>query len=96
MIYYYHDERIPLYLLTIFGKNEQANLTTISPAWLICSFVAHWRRIMGNAFKNIAQGLQEAIEHSLGKTEGSRVHRPEEVDMAAIRKKTGLTQFASL
>ena len=26
VIYYYHDERIPLFLLTIFGKNEKANL----------------------------------------------------------------------
>lgn len=27
VIYYYHDERIPLYLLTLFGKNERANLS---------------------------------------------------------------------
>ena len=27
IIYYYHDERIPLYLMTMFGKNERANLT---------------------------------------------------------------------
>jgi mRNA-degrading endonuclease RelE of RelBE toxin-antitoxin system len=27
VIYYYHDERIPLYLLTMFGKNERANLS---------------------------------------------------------------------
>jgi hypothetical protein len=27
VIYYYHDERIPLYLLTLFGKNEKANLS---------------------------------------------------------------------
>ena len=27
VIYYYHDSRIPLYLLTIFGKNEKANLS---------------------------------------------------------------------
>lgn len=27
VIYYYHDERIPLYLLTVFGKNEQSNLS---------------------------------------------------------------------
>jgi hypothetical protein len=27
VIYYYHDERIPLYLLTIFGKSERANLS---------------------------------------------------------------------
>lgn len=27
VIYYYHDQRIPLYLLTIFGKNEKSNFT---------------------------------------------------------------------
>ena len=27
VIYYYHDERIPLYLLTMFGKSERANLS---------------------------------------------------------------------
>ena len=27
VVYYYHDERIPLYLLTLFGKNDRANLS---------------------------------------------------------------------
>ncbi|MGM0564280.1 MAG: type II toxin-antitoxin system RelE/ParE family toxin [Pseudomonadota bacterium] len=27
VIYYYHDARIPLYLLTIFAKNEKENLS---------------------------------------------------------------------
>jgi mRNA-degrading endonuclease RelE of RelBE toxin-antitoxin system len=27
IIYYYHDDRIPLYILTVFGKNEKANLS---------------------------------------------------------------------
>jgi len=27
VIYYYHDGRMPLYLLTMFGKNEKANLS---------------------------------------------------------------------
>ena len=27
MIYYYHDEQLPLFLLSIFAKNEKANLT---------------------------------------------------------------------
>lgn len=27
VVYYFHDERIPLYLLTVFGKGEQANLS---------------------------------------------------------------------
>jgi len=29
VIYYYHDARIPLFLLTVFGKNEQANLSQV-------------------------------------------------------------------
>lgn len=27
LIYYFHSEQLPLYLLTVFGKNEKANLT---------------------------------------------------------------------
>ena len=27
VIYYYHDERVPLYLLTVFGKGEKDNLS---------------------------------------------------------------------
>jgi len=27
VIYFFHSERIPLYLLTIFGKNEKSNLS---------------------------------------------------------------------
>jgi hypothetical protein len=27
VIYYFHDHRIPLYLLSIFGKNEKTNLS---------------------------------------------------------------------
>lgn len=27
IIYYYHSERVPLYLLTVFAKNERVDLT---------------------------------------------------------------------
>jgi mRNA-degrading endonuclease RelE of RelBE toxin-antitoxin system len=27
VVYYYHSEALPLYLLTVFGKSEKANLT---------------------------------------------------------------------
>ncbi len=27
IIYYFHDENMPLYLLTVFGKSEQENLS---------------------------------------------------------------------
>lgn len=27
IVYYYHDRQNPIYLITVFAKNEQANLT---------------------------------------------------------------------
>ena len=27
IVYYHHSEAMPLYLLTVYGKNEQANLS---------------------------------------------------------------------
>lgn len=27
VIYYYHDEHLPLFLLTVYAKNQKANLT---------------------------------------------------------------------
>ncbi len=27
VIYYFHNERVPLFLLTVFGKNEKVNLS---------------------------------------------------------------------
>jgi hypothetical protein len=27
VVYYFHSERMPLYLLTMFAKNERANLS---------------------------------------------------------------------
>lgn len=27
MIYYFYDETIPLFMLTVFGKNEKVNLS---------------------------------------------------------------------
>lgn len=34
VIYYFHSERIPLYLLTVFGKGEKANLSLAERAEL--------------------------------------------------------------
>lgn len=45
VIYYYHDERIPLYLLTVFGKNYKADLTMDERgqlAQLVKLLVNHW------------------------------------------------------
>ena len=46
VIYYYHDERIPLYLLTVFGKGEKDNLSKAERnelAELVQLLVKAWR-----------------------------------------------------
>lgn len=47
---------------------------------------------MGKSFNSISQGLHEAIEHAQGKNIKAKVHRPADIDVAALRKKLGLTQ----
>ena len=47
---------------------------------------------MGKEFDSIARGLREAIDHRQVKEVGAKVHRPEEIDVAALRRSLGLTQ----
>ncbi|MEW8185177.1 MAG: type II toxin-antitoxin system RelE/ParE family toxin [Candidatus Thiodiazotropha endolucinida] len=46
IIYYFHNESMPLYLLAAFGKNEKANLSTEEKQLLakaVKELVAFWR-----------------------------------------------------
>ena len=47
---------------------------------------------MTKAFDSIAQGLEEAIELSKGRSIAARSHRCPDVNVAEIRKSLGLTQ----
>ena len=40
----------------------------------------------------IAAGLREAIAVARGEEEPERIHKPQEIDVKAIRKKTGMSQ----
>jgi len=47
VIYYYHSELMPFYLLAVFGKNEKANLSTQEKNLLANAareLVAYWRK----------------------------------------------------
>lgn len=47
MIYYFHDEAMPLYLLTLFAKNERANLSKAERnelAELVDLLVSAWQK----------------------------------------------------
>jgi len=50
VIYYYHSELMPLYLLAVFGKNEKAYLSTEEKTLLANAareLVAYWRKRNG-------------------------------------------------
>jgi putative transcriptional regulator len=50
---------------------------------------------MSKASQRIVQGLREAAAHARGdKVPGVKLHVPREVDMSAIRRRTGLSQAA--
>ena len=47
IIYYYHNENMPLYLLTLFAKNEMENLSKAERnelAKLVRMLVEYWRK----------------------------------------------------
>jgi putative transcriptional regulator len=47
---------------------------------------------MGKAFTEISAGLTDAIEHAKGNATKVVEHKPEKIDVKAIRENTGMTQ----
>jgi putative transcriptional regulator len=47
---------------------------------------------MSKAFSKIEAGLADAIKHAKGRKGHAVLHKPEPIDVKAIRKKMGMTQ----
>jgi len=47
---------------------------------------------MSKAFEDISAGLSDAIEHAKGRKHKVVIHKPETINVQAIRKKTGMSQ----
>jgi putative transcriptional regulator len=47
---------------------------------------------MSKAFEEIGAGMEDAIVHAKGGKSSVIVHKPEPIDVKAIRKKTGMSQ----
>ncbi|MGK2927235.1 MAG: helix-turn-helix domain-containing protein, partial [Lysobacterales bacterium] len=47
---------------------------------------------MSKAFESIKAGLKDAIAHARGDSAAAIVHKPREIDVKAIREKTGMSQ----
>jgi len=52
---------------------------------------------MSNTFDSIKQGLNEAIDHAQGKRVAVKTYTPQQINVAAVRQRIGMTQqqFAS-
>ncbi len=48
--------------------------------------------MMNKAFEEIKAGLDDAIKHAKGKTSKAIIHKPETINVKAIREKTGMSQ----
>ncbi len=100
VIYYFHDELMPLYLLTLFAKGDRTNLSKAERndlAGLVDVLVGLWKRErtvqMNHAYESIKRGLQEAIAHAQGQSEeGSMSTALRPVDVKALRAKVNMTQ----
>eukprot|EP01036_Dinobryon_divergens_P056503 gene56503-75451_t len=81
VIYYVHSDLMPLYLLTLFAKNERANLS----------------KAERNELADLVEllGLNEAIAHAKSKgrkAEGIKLYKPHAVDVSSLRERLSLTQ----
>jgi putative transcriptional regulator len=47
---------------------------------------------MGKTFDSISRGLNEAVAHAKGKKVAVKIHKPETVDVSALRQGMGMTQ----
>lgn len=47
---------------------------------------------MGKTFDSIARGLNEAISHAKDNNVAIKTHKPQTVDVSALRQKMGMTQ----
>ncbi len=47
---------------------------------------------MSKAFTEISEGLTDAIKHAKGKSTNIKNHKPELMNVKAIREKTGMSQ----
>jgi len=48
--------------------------------------------MMSKAFEEISAGLDDAIKHARGQSSKIVLHKPEAIDVRAIRQKTGMSQ----
>ena len=73
------------------GKEKDELIAYLSA--MVRKLVNFWsQKEMSKAFNEISSGLGDAIEHAKGKKGQVVVHKPDTINVKAIRAKTGMSQ----
>ena len=104
VVYIWRNFRFPVFLITVFPKNEKENLSmeerntlkngpiVFSKAFSEHIFSEPRGDSMKTQFEQMMNGLSDVEAFLAGEQEGFKAHVPEEVDVKAIRNRLGMTQ----
>jgi putative transcriptional regulator len=95
VVYIWRNERFPVFLITVFPKNEKENLSMAERNALKNVPIVFSRPTgasMKTQFEQMMDGLNDVEAFLAGKQEGFKAHVPQEVDVKAIRNRLGMTQ----
>lgn len=71
---------------------EHAVIAGLCPVMTASGAKEGWKEMTKKAFDKIAEGLTEALSIARGETKPAKLHIPPEIDVRAIRARTGLSQ----
>ena len=95
VVYIWRNERFPVFLITVFPKNEKENLSMAERNALRTranSIFETYGGSMKTQFDHMMDGLNDVEAFLAGEQEGFKAHVPQEVDVKAIRNRLGMTQ----
>jgi putative transcriptional regulator len=99
IVYIWRNERFPVFLITVFPKNEKENLSMAERNALkkrADSIFGAFSRPMGDSmktqFEQMMDGLNDVEAFLAGEQDGFKAHVPHDVDVKAIRNRLGMTQ----
>jgi DNA-binding transcriptional regulator YiaG len=95
VVYIWHNPRFPVFLITVFPRNQKENLSMAELNELRKQPDTIFETDRGSVktqFEQMMDGLNDVEAFLAGEQEGFKAHVPQEVDVKAIRNRLGMTQ----
>ena len=104
VVYFHHNDQVPIFLIEIFAKKERANVTNAEKNLLramarelvkaVCRKEATMRKAkLKRPESGILTGMRQALAYAQGDTEGGVEHHfPKAVDVRAVRLRQRMSQ----